>query len=153
MTGYNCFHIKCTIIVSKMRKEIKMHIINLDHFVITVHDLQKSVYFYHNIIGLPISEKQTNENFASLKCGNSLLRIRKESNDVGAIVAHHLITGSFDFCLETNSTPNEIIQSLKNHQIDVELGPVTKHGFKGVMTSIYVRDPDKNLVEISTYKK
>ncbi|KRM38087.1 hypothetical protein FC39_GL001481 [Lactobacillus hamsteri DSM 5661 = JCM 6256] len=107
--------------------------------------------FYHNVIGLPIISDQTNDNFASLKCGNSLLRFRKLSNDVGAIVANNLSTGNFDFCLESSDSVANIINNFKQHNISIELGPVTKHGAKGKMTSVYVRDPDGNLVEISSY--
>ncbi|GAA3636507.1 VOC family protein [Lactobacillus hamsteri] len=128
-----------------------MNIVNLDHFVLIVKDLKQSVDFYHNVIGLPIISDQTNDNFASLKCGNSLLRFRKLSNDVGAIVANNLSTGNFDFCLESSDSVANIINNFKQHNISIELGPVTKHGAKGKMTSVYVRDPDGNLVEISSY--
>lgn len=128
-----------------------MNIVNLDHFVLTVKDLKQSINFYHDVIGLPIIDDQTNNDFASLRCGQSLLRFRKLSNDVGAIVANNLSTGNFDFCLETSDSVDEVINNFKQHDIPIELGPVTKHGAKGKMTSVYVRDPDGNLVEISSY--
>lgn len=130
----------------------QMKIANLDHFVLTVKDLKKSVAFYHEVIGLPIIADQTNDDFASLKCGHSLLRMRKLSNDVGAIVANNLATGDFDFCLESSQTIAEVIAGFKTKKVAIELGPVTKHGVNGKMTSVYVRDPDGNLVEISSYK-
>ncbi|TSO26295.1 VOC family protein [Lactobacillus sp. LL6] len=129
-----------------------MKIINLDHFVLSVKNLDKSIYFYNEIIGLPIIKSQTNDDFASLKCGHSLLRLRKVENKVNAIVANKLATGVYDFCLETDSSINEIITNYQNHNIPIELGPVTKHGAYGKMTSVYVRDPDNNLVEICTYE-
>lgn len=129
-----------------------MKIANLDHFVLTVQDLKKSVKFYHEVIGLPIITDQTNSDFASLKCGHSLLRFRKLSNDVDAIVATNLSTGNFDFCLESTDSIENIIANFQQHNIPIELGPVTKHGVKGKMTSVYVRDPDGNLVEISSYE-
>lgn len=128
-----------------------MQIVNLDHFVLTVKDLKKSVAFYHDVIGLPIIDEQTNNDFASLRCGNSLLRMRKLSNDVNAIVAKNLAAGDFDFCLESSNSTDEVIANFKQHKVDIELGPVIKHGAKGKMTSVYVRDPDGNLVEISSY--
>lgn len=130
-----------------------MEIINLDHFVLTVKDLDSSIKFYNQVIGLPIIQEQTNSNFASLKCGHSLLRLRKVENDVNAIVASKLVTGVYDFCLETNASVASIVANYNKHNIPIELGPVTKHGAKGEMTSIYVRDPDNNLVEVSTYNK
>lgn len=130
-----------------------MQITNLDHFVLTVQDLSKSLAFYQQVIGLPVIKEQTNDNFASLRCGNSLLRLRKLTNAVGAIVASRLSTGGFDFCLETNAPIKQVINHLQAKQVPIELGPVTKHGARGAMTSVYVRDPDGNLVEISSYRK
>lgn len=72
-------------------------------------------------------------------------------NKVGAIVAQHLSTSDFDFCLESSQKPKEIVAEFKEKDIPIVLGPVTKHGSKGKMTSVYVRDPDGNLVEISSY--
>lgn len=129
-----------------------MEISNLDHFVLTVRDLQTSVAFYHQIIGLPLVSDQSNQDFASLKCGHSLLRLRKLSNDVHAIVAKNLSTGNFDFCFETSSPLSDVIAEFEKNNISIELGPVEKNGSKGKMTSVYVRDPDGNLVEISSYK-
>lgn len=127
-----------------------MEIINLDHMVLTVNDLNVSKKFYHEVIGLPVIDEQQN-NFVSLRCGNSLIRLRKLSNDANAIVANELQTGVFDFCLETSASVNEILNNFRNFDIQIAQGPITKHGAKGSMTSVYVRDPDGNLVEISTY--
>ncbi|MBP2057161.1 catechol-2,3-dioxygenase [Lactobacillus colini] len=127
-----------------------MEIINLDHMVLTVKNLSVSKKFYHEVIGLPIVDEQKN-NFVSLRCGNSLIRLRQLSNAVGAIVADKLQIGVFDFCLETSASVNEILDNFKRFNISIAQGPVTKNGAKGSMTSIYVRDPDGNLVEISTY--
>ena len=66
-------------------------------------------------------------------------------------MAKHLSTGSFDFCLESSNNVQEIIKNFETNNIQIELGSVVKHGFKGKMMSVYVRDPDGNLVEISTY--
>lgn len=127
-----------------------MEIINLDHMVLTVKNLDISKKFYHEVIGLPIVDEQKN-NFVSLRCGNSLIRLRKLSNDANAIVADKLQTGVFDFCLETSASIDEVIANFKHFGVIIAQGPIIKHGAKGSMTSVYVRDPDGNLVEISTY--
>lgn len=103
------------------------------------------------MIGLPVIAEQTNGSVVTLRCGHSLLKLRQLQNKVGAIVAQHLSVGDFDFCLESNQKPKEIIAEFKQKKIPIALGPVTKYGSKGRMTSIYVRDPDGNLVEISSY--
>lgn len=129
-----------------------MKIVNLDHMVLTVNDLEKSKNFYHEIVGLPLIPEQTDESHASLICGNSLLRLRQVDNSVKAIVAGNLTPGSFDFCLESSDDINDVISDLKKKGVKIEQGPVVKHGFKGKMLSVYFRDPDDNLVEISSYK-
>lgn len=128
-----------------------MKIVNLDHMVVTVNNLEKSKNFYHNIIGLPLKAAETTTDHVSLICGNSLLRLRRVDNQVNAIVSENLVPGSFDFCLESADDIDMVVKQLKNNQIKIELGPVTKHGFKGKMTSVYFRDPDNNLVEICNY--
>ncbi len=128
-----------------------MKIVNLDHFVLTVNDLQQSLNFYHQVIGLPGIEGQTNDSVITLRCGHSLLKLRQLQNKVGTIVSQHLSTGDFDFYLESSQKPKEIVAEFKEKDIPIVLGPVTKHGSKGKMTSVYVRDPDGNLVEISSY--
>lgn len=128
-----------------------MKIVNLDHFVLTVNNLQQSLNFYHKLIGLPVIEAQTNSSVVTLRCGHSLLKLRQLQNKVGAIVAKHLSAGDFDFCLESSQKPAEIVAEFEKKKIPIALGPVTKHGSKGKMTSVYVRDPDGNLVEISSY--
>lgn len=129
-----------------------MKIVNLDHMVLTVNDLEKSKNFYHEVVGLPVITEQTDATHASLVCGNSLLRLRQVDNSVKAIVAGNLTPGSFDFCLESSDDINNVISSLKKKGVAIEQGPVVKHGFKGKMMSVYFRDPDGNLVEISSYK-
>lgn len=130
---------------------LNMKIVNFDHIVITVNNLYESKNFYHEVIGLPIKRSETTKDHVSLICGNSLLRLRQSDNYVNAIVAEKLIPGSFDFCLESADNINTIIGQLKNNKIKIELGPITKHGVKGKMTSVYFRDPDNNLVEICSY--
>lgn len=128
-----------------------MKIVNLDHFVLTVKDIQKSKVFYEKIIGLPLIKERTTSDVVTFSCGNALLKLRKLSNDVGAIVADNLAVGDFDFCLETKSPIEDIVEEFKKDEIPIELDPVITHGAKGKMNSVYVRDPDGNLVEISSY--
>lgn len=130
-----------------------MKIVNLDHMVLTVNDLEKSKNFYHEIVGLPVITEQTDASHASLVCGNSLLRLRQVDNRVQAIVAGNLTPGSFDFCLEAADAIDDVIKSLQKNGVAIEQGPVEKHGVKGKMLSVYFRDPDGNLVEISSYKE
>lgn len=129
-----------------------MTIIALDHFVITVTDLNKSKNFYHEILGLPIVDEQNG--FVSLQCGDQLIRLRKKTNGVNAIVARQLETGVFDFCLQTDQPIKNVIAKYKSNNQEIISGPVEKHGAHGKMTSVYTRDPpDGNLVEEADFRK
>ncbi len=130
-----------------------MVIRGFDHFVLTVSDLTKAVDFYHTVLGLPIASREHEADGAvTLRCGNMLLRLRTPANASGSIVANNLQTGCFDFCLESPLTSEEICRDITAHNVSIEAGPVTRHGARGAMTSVYVRDPDGNLVEIATYQ-
>jgi catechol 2,3-dioxygenase-like lactoylglutathione lyase family enzyme len=65
--------------------------------------------------------------------------------------ARHPTRGSADFCLVSDGPLEEIVTTLARYRVSVELGPVERHGARGVMQSIYFRDPDGNLVEVSRY--
>ncbi len=60
--------------------------------------------------------------------------------------------GSQDLCFLTSQPPTAVIDHLRDCAIDVEQGPVTKRGARGPICSVYVRDPDGNLIEISSYE-
>ena len=110
-----------------------MTTIALDHFVITVTDLNKSKNFYHEILGLPIVDEQNG--FVSLQCGDQLIRLRKKTNGVNAIVAKQLETRVFDFCLQTDQPIKDVIAKYKSNNQEIISGPVEKHGAHGKMTS------------------
>ena len=115
-----------------------MKIINFDHMVLTVKNLDMSKNFYHEVIGLQIIDEQKN-NFVSLRCGNSLIRLRKLSNDANAIVANKLQTGVFDFCLETSASINEVIDNFEHFGVTIAQGPITKHGARQRLNDIGIR--------------
>lgn len=126
-----------------------MKLTSLDHFVLTVNNLEKSVKFYRDILNLPLIE--TNNGSINFKIGSTLIKLRPLTNDSNSIVAKNLVIGAFDFCLESAEPLEEVMTNLKQKHIPIELGPVTRHGANGEMQSIYLRDPDQNLVEICHY--
>ena len=126
-----------------------MKLTNLDHFVLTVANLDRSITFYRYILNLSLIE--TNNGSVNFKIGTSLIKLRPLTNDSNSIVARNLVPGAFDFCLQTNTPLTEVQNELKQKQIPIELGPVIRHGVNGAMKSIYLRDPDQNLVEICSY--
>lgn len=66
--------------------------------------------------------------------------------------AHRPTPGSADLCLITRTGLNEVVAHLRDRGIQIEEGPVTRTGALGPITSVYLRDPDRNLVQIGTYE-
>lgn len=127
-------------------------ILNIDHIVLTVQDLQKSVDFYHRIFNFPILKELSNDHLVTLRAGQQLIRLQTADRPT-ELKAVKPTPSSADFCLITDKTLDEVAKHLADCHVKIIEGPVTKHGAKGTMTSLYLRDPDENLVEISTYGK
>jgi len=119
---------------------------SLDHLVLTTRDAQKCVDFYTQALGLRL-ERFGNGRMA-LVFGEQKINI----HDPGLVTdayARHPTPGSLDFCLLANRPLDQVISHLKNLGIAIELGPVVRTGARFALRSIYLRDPDGNLVEIS----
>ena len=125
-----------------------MRIDRIDHLVLTVADLDRTLAFYTEVLGM------TAETFGG---GRTALRFGRQKINLhvrGAEFqprAAHAATGTADFCLITDTPLQQVQAELAAHGVPVEVGPVTKQGALGPMQSVYVRDPDRNLVELSTY--
>ena len=125
-----------------------MKIKRLDHIVLTVSDLAKATRFYHEVFDMPILEE--NETVVTLRCGHQLLKLQTTARK-NALVAKTPTSGSADLCLVTGDALADDINHLKSYFVEIIAGPVTKSGANGQMTSIYLNDPDGNLIEISEY--
>lgn len=121
----------------------------IDHVVLTVTNLEESMRFYHEVFDMPVINDQSNDQVITLRCGHQLIRLQKV--DRSALVADQPTIGSADLCLVAGDKVDDILHHLKSYYVDVVAGPIEKHGSEGAMTSIYVRDPDRNLVEIAVY--
>nr|WP_221203280.1 VOC family protein [Modestobacter versicolor] len=116
--------------------------------VLTVADLDRTVGFYTAVLGMTaetFGDGRTALHFGRQKIN---LHVRGAEFEPRAAAAG---TGTADFCLVTETPLDEVRNELAAHGVPVEVGPVTKHGALGAMRSVYVRDPDANLVEISVY--
>ncbi|MCP4185495.1 MAG: VOC family protein [Hyphomicrobiales bacterium] len=120
----------------------------IDHLVLTVTSIENTCDFYCGILGLEresFGDERIALNFGEQKF--NLHRVGSEINPRAKVP----VPGLMDLCLITTTVISDVISHLGNHQITIETGPVTRTGAKGPVTSLYVRDPDVNLVEISTY--
>jgi catechol 2,3-dioxygenase-like lactoylglutathione lyase family enzyme len=120
----------------------------IDHFVLTVHSLEATCAFYERVLGferVSIPGKPT-----ALKFGGQKVNV----HEVGRLFEPKAATptsGAADFCLVTKRPLKEFLAHIHRCGIGIELGPVAREGAQGPMTSIYFRDPDGNLVEVSHY--
>ena len=121
-------------------------IVRLDHIVITVTDLERSLRFYRDALGLGV-ESFDNGRLA-LRIGEQKINIHVSGREFEPYAAKP-VPGAADFCLITALPVAGLAEALEKRGIGVELGPVPRAGSLGPLNSIYLRDPDGNLVEIA----
>jgi len=121
----------------------------IDHFVITVADLEATLAFYERALGLGILRSPGLP--AALMLGSQKINVHQADHTFEP-KAMRPTAGAADFCLVTGRALDEVAARLRDHGVDLELGPVERIGARGKMTSIYFRDPDGNLIEVSRYR-
>jgi len=128
----------------------------LDHLVINVTDVVRSVAWYSRILGMEVKVFDPGAGKTprtSLVFGNQKINVRpRDAGKVEWFTADHATAGSDDLCFLTTSTPEEVVAHLKANGVRIEEGPVTKQGAHGTLRSVYCRDPDGSLIEISSYE-
>lgn len=134
---------------------VKVHA--LDHLVINVSNVARTVAWYQKILGMEVSvfdPGQGKPKRTSLLFGSQKINVRpKDTDKVEWFTADHETPGSEDLCFLTSSTPDEVVAHLKANGVTIEEGPVNKQGARGTLRSVYCRDPDGSLIEISSYEK
>ena len=127
----------------------------LDHIVINVSDVTRSAEWYRRILGMEVRVFDPGHGKpvrTSLVFGNQKINVRPlEADKVEWFTADHESAGSDDLCFLTSSTPEQVVAHLKACGVAIEEGPVTKQGARGALRSVYCRDPDGSLIEISSY--
>lgn len=125
-----------------------MKIDRFDHIVVTTQDLEKCLHFYVDILDMELDNR--NDRFA-VRFGRNKINIhRKKAEFLPA--AQNVTYGSQDICLIADGDIQEIKAEIEQKGYPIELGIVQRTGAMGPIDSIYLRDPDGNLVEISVYR-
>jgi catechol 2,3-dioxygenase-like lactoylglutathione lyase family enzyme len=123
-------------------------ITGLDHLVLTVTDLDQTIAFYQRVLGMrPVTFGPGRR---ALAFGPSKINLHQAGHEFAPRAAHP-VPGSADLCLVTSTPLDEVIGHLAATGVTVEEGPVPRTGALGPMTSVYIRDPDQNLIEIASY--
>lgn len=119
---------------------------SIDHLVITAGNLAKTVEFYSRVLGM--EHVEFGNGLHAMHFGGQKFNIHNLSTDVTP-KARNIAPGSEDFCLLTDTPISEVVTHLNACGVEIEEGPVSRSGAAGILESVYFRDPDGNLVEVS----
>ncbi len=125
-----------------------MKIERVDHFVLTVARIDKTCEFYHRVLGMQVVV--FGDNRKALTFGAQKINLHEAGNEFEP-KAFAPTTGSGDFCLITNEPIDAVVNHMSACSVKIEEGPISRTGATGAITSVYIRDPDENLIEISNY--
>ena len=121
---------------------------HVDHIVLTTRDKDACIRFYAGVLGMKL--ESFSENRLALHFGSQKINLHEWGKEFTPR-AHVAVPGSLDLCFIASTSLENVIEKLQASNIRIIEGPVKKTGAKGPMRSVYVRDPDLNLVEISVY--
>jgi catechol 2,3-dioxygenase-like lactoylglutathione lyase family enzyme len=126
----------------------------LDHLVANVRDVEVSAAWYQRVLGMAREEVQTPHGpVVAMRFGRQKINLRPIAASKKAwFTADHESAGGEDLCFLTGATPQAVVEHLRACGITIEEGPAEKRGALGTIVSVYCRDPDGSLIEISSYK-
>ncbi len=130
-----------------MPKEAPSFVIDsLDHLVLTVASIEASKKFYTEVLGF--QAEIFGDGRTALKTGHMKINLHKKGEEYPPF-AKHPTPGSADLCFLTSTPLNKVIEDLNNKSVEIIEGPVYRTGAMGKIHSVYIRDPDGNLIEIA----
>jgi catechol 2,3-dioxygenase-like lactoylglutathione lyase family enzyme len=131
-------------------------VLRIDHLVLTCRDLKATIRFYTEVLGM--REVTFGGGRKALAFGRQKINLHPAgklagvpSGEAVAAVAARPTSGSADLCLVVAEPPQAIVAHLAACGVPVEQGPIARTGALGPIESIYVRDPDGNLIELARY--
>ena len=133
-----------------MQNDTVCQVTALDHLVLTVVDLPRTIDFYENVLGMRANEFVTasGERRWALSFGDQKINLHAHGREFEPKSAHPT-PGSADLCFLSDTPLEKWLEKLNANQISIEEGPIKRTGATGPIQSIYLRDPDLNLIEIS----
>jgi catechol 2,3-dioxygenase-like lactoylglutathione lyase family enzyme len=127
-----------------------MKIDSIDHVVFTVKDINATCEFYTKVLGMEVVT--FGEGRKALAFGSQKINLQQLGRE-STLVANKPTSGSADICFVTSVPVSEVIAHLNSCGVRLVGGPVERNGARGMMMSVYFRDPDLNLVEVSNYAR
>jgi catechol 2,3-dioxygenase-like lactoylglutathione lyase family enzyme len=125
-----------------------MQIERLDHLVLTVADIARTCEFYTRVLGMGVTT--FGEERTALKFGQQKINLHP-ADRIPGLVAARPTPGSGDLCFITAVPLAEVTAHLAKCEVPIVAGPGPRAGAIGTIQSVYIRDPDQNLIEISNY--
>lgn len=125
-----------------------MKIDRLDHLVLTVADISASIAFYTRVLGM--TEQTFRGGRKALVFGSSKINLHQAGKEFEP-KSEHPTPGSADLCFVAVDPLHEVTDHLQACQVTIQDGPIARTGARGSIMSVYIRDPDRNLIELSNY--
>ena len=126
-----------------------MDVDGIDHIVLTVNNIEKTCAFYEQVLGM--NAITFSEGRRALSFGVQMINLHQYGNEFEP-KAKTPTPGSADICVITSTPISDVVLHLGSCGVDVIEGPVSRTGARGSIVSVYFRDPDMNLIEVSNYK-
>jgi catechol 2,3-dioxygenase-like lactoylglutathione lyase family enzyme len=127
-----------------------MKIEGIDHLVLTVEDIDATCAFYREVLGMDVVTFGNGRK--ALSFGSQKINLHLAGREFEP-KAHRPTPGSADLCFVTSVSISEVVAHLEANGVSVLQGPVQRTGARGPFTSVYFRDPDMNLIEVSKYDR
>jgi catechol 2,3-dioxygenase-like lactoylglutathione lyase family enzyme len=125
-----------------------MHIDSLDHLVLTVRNIEATCEFYERVLGM--QTVTFGDGRKALQFGRQKINLHQTGKEFEPKAARPA-PGSGDLCFLTSLPLEQVIEHLRACNVAIIEGPVSKTGAMGPILSVYIRDPDGNLIEVSNY--
>ncbi len=125
-----------------------MNINHLDHLVLTVQNIERTIDFYTRVLGMESITFGAGRH--ALLFGVQKINLHEVGKEFDP-KATHPTAGSADLCFIASTPLDEVIIHLKAHNVPIVEGPVTRTGANNPILSVYFYDPDGNLIEVSNY--
>ncbi|XP_049897953.1 glyoxalase domain-containing protein 5 [Epinephelus moara] len=134
----------------RFKRACPVEVSHLDHLVLTVKSVPDTVNFYTSVLGMEVITFKGNRK--ALGFGQQKFNLHQLGQEFEP-KAKRPTSGSADLCLITKTSLATVAAHLKDCGVEIEEGPVERTGAVGTITSLYFRDPDHNLIEVSNYNQ
>ncbi len=125
-----------------------MNIVRMDHLVLTVRNIDQTCRFYEQVLGMSVVTFGAGRK--ALQFGKQKFNLHQYGQEFEP-KADQPTPGAIDLCLISEMPIEAVITHLQHNGVTIEEGPVQRTGALGPILSVYFRDPDNNLIEVSNY--